>query len=285
MRDYSKFSPKFWTGDTSGVLRSLGRDAQVIGAYLFTCPMANMIGLYYLNLATLVDEVGHIDREGALKVLRSLSEGGYCHFDERSQTVFVVEMAKHQIGEALTRRDNRHKAVLKELEHYRKSPFFNAFLDRYAEAFQLQDVPPNKGLRRALQGAPEAPSKPGAGAGAGTGEGSEGGAGAEEKSGAGATHPVDNPVGNGSLPKAGPEDFSGQSSPPEDPQSRRNGSAERRTGDFEKINTDVSKLLATGVYTADKPSALAAALHLSTRQVETAIRQLRDRGRLPAEAA
>lgn len=93
------------------------------------------------------------------------------------------------------------------------------------------------------------------------------------------------PVDNGDNSGAKSSDFDGQSAPPSDPQSRRNGSAERRNGNFEAINDGVSKLLATGVYTTDKPSALAQALHVSTLQVEESIRQLRDRGRLPAVAA
>lgn len=151
MRDYSMTSPKFWTGATGKELRRLGRDHQVIGFYLFTCPSSNMIGLYYLPLPTLCHEVGHITQEGALKVLQSLSEGGFCRYDEASEHVFVVEMAAHQLGERLTRKDNRHKAVVKQLEQYRKIPFFNNFLARYTVPFDLADVVPNKG--------PPSPSK------------------------------------------------------------------------------------------------------------------------------
>jgi hypothetical protein len=285
MRDYSKFAPRYWTGETGALLRTLGRDAQVIGAYLFTCPMANMIGLYYLNLATLVDEVGHIDREGALKVLRSLSEGGYATFDERSKTVFVVEMAKHQIGESLTKRDNRHKAVLKELEQYRKSPFFNAFLERYSAAYQLEDVPRNGENLKGLARGSGAPSKPGAGTGAGTGEGSEGGAGAEAGSGAGSARAVDNFAGRVGDERGAGEDLSGKSAPPEDPQSRRNGTAERRNGGFEAINDAVEKLVTGFQIPVTEIKRLAQMAHVSPAQVEESLRQLRDRGRLPAVAA
>lgn len=156
MRDYSKASPSFWTGSTGKQLRALGRDAQVIGFYLFTAPGANMIGLYYLPLPTLCHEVGAITPEGALKVLRSLSEGGYAHYDEHSEHVWVVGMAQHQVGESLSRKDNRHKALVKLLEQYRKTPFFNDFLAKYGDVFELSAVEPNKELRRPLK----APSKP-----------------------------------------------------------------------------------------------------------------------------
>lgn len=172
MRDYSKAGPRFWTGTTGKRLRGLGRDAQVLGFYLFTCPNANMLGLYYLPLQTAAHETGiEIGRlreilswfaEAPSKPLGSPSEGVYARYDEATETVFVTEMARHQIGERLIRKDNRHRAVLKELEQHRKCPFFNDFLARYRDDFNLQDVDPMKPLPRALQ----APSKPEAGAGA-----------------------------------------------------------------------------------------------------------------------
>lgn len=81
-----------------------------------------------------------------------------------------------------------------------------------------------------------------------------------------------------------PEDLSGESSPPEDP-TPRNGSAERRNGDFESINEAVSKLLASGACRPGEYSTIAKLAHVSKLQAEIAVRQLRDRGRLPAEVA
>lgn len=174
MRDYSKVGPRFWTGETGRYLRLLGRDAQVIGFYLFTCPTANMIGLYYLPLSTLTHETGIeistaeivLERiaEAPSEPLTSPFEGVFARYDRHTETVFVTEMARHQIGERLSKKDNRHKAVTKELENYRKTPFFNDFLDRYSEPFELREVARNK----PLPSPSGAPSKPRAGSGAGT---------------------------------------------------------------------------------------------------------------------
>lgn len=185
MRDYAVASSKFWTGDTGKLLRKLGRDYQVVGFYLFTCHLSNMIGLYYLPLPILCHEVGGLDNEGALKVLRRLSEGGYAHYDEHSEHVFVPEMARHQMGDRLSKKDNRHKALVKLLEQFRKIIYFNDFLEKYRDPFELDDVVPNKPL-----GSPfEAPSKPGSG----SGSGSEAGSGTRtEGAGAGGIDP-DNP--------------------------------------------------------------------------------------------
>lgn len=100
------------------------------------------------------------------------------------------------------------------------------------------------------------------------------------REGKGSPDAVDN--SDGTEPE--PEDLSGESSPPEDP-TPRNGSAERRNGDFESINEAVSKLLASGACRPGEYSTIAKLAHVSKLQAEIAVRQLRDRGRLPAEVA
>lgn len=151
MRDYSKVIPRFWNGDTGKELRGQ-RDAQVVATYLMTCLSANMIGLYYLALPTLEHEIG-ITRQGASKALRRVSEVGFAYYDVPSEYVWVVEMARIQIGESLKPDDNRVKGIEKEAESHRKSPFFNDFLKRYSAVYHLRlDSNPPSPF--------EAPSKP-----------------------------------------------------------------------------------------------------------------------------
>lgn len=154
MRDYSKVSPRFWTGDTGRQIRELGRDAQVIAFYLFTCPSANMLGLYYLNLPTLCHETGS-PLEGALEALRSLENIGFAHYDPISEHVYLPNMAREQVGERLKDKDNRHVSVLRELESLRKTPFFNSFVERYRDAYRLHDVQLNKPLPSPSGGTPK----------------------------------------------------------------------------------------------------------------------------------
>lgn len=138
MRDYSKISPRFWTGQTGKKLRESGPDAQRVAFYLVTCPSANMIGLYYLPLPTLMHEVG-ISEKGALEALRRIADAGFASFEGVFEHVFVPEMAAHQIGEPLDIKDNRVKGVIREWLTMRKSPFFMDFHRRYAESFHLPD--------------------------------------------------------------------------------------------------------------------------------------------------
>jgi hypothetical protein len=154
-REYAKVRPRFWTGDTGKLIRKLGRDCQVIGFYLMTCPSANMLGLYYLSMPTLCHETAS-PFKGALKALRSLQEAKFAYYDLPSEIVYVPNMAREQIGDRLKRKDNRHVAVLRELETLRKTPFFTDFVIRYRDAFELQDVAIDPTYTSPF----EAPSKP-----------------------------------------------------------------------------------------------------------------------------
>lgn len=148
MREYSKFSSLFWTGETGKKLRASGRDAQLVAAYLMTCRSANWLGLYYLPLPVLCHELSLSDK-GALEALRRVSEADFAYFDAPSEHVWVPEMASHQIGDQLEPGDKRIKGIAKDLEAFRKTPYFNGFLEKYRSAFHLETVSPS-----------EAPSKP-----------------------------------------------------------------------------------------------------------------------------
>ena len=57
MRDYGIVSPRFWIGETGRKLRKLP-DAQRIAMYLLTAPMAEMTGVFYCPVATILNDVG-----------------------------------------------------------------------------------------------------------------------------------------------------------------------------------------------------------------------------------
>lgn len=157
MRDYGKVSPRFWTGPTGKQIRAAGPDATIVALYLQTAPGSTMSGLYYLPLPTLAHETG-IPIEGASKALRSLSEARFAHYDEAHEVVWVVEMARHQIGDRLDPRDKRIAGVVREVAAFAKCPLFQDFYRRYREPFHLPDPKP--------LGSPfEGPPKPRAGAG------------------------------------------------------------------------------------------------------------------------
>lgn len=154
MRDYAKVAPQFWTGPTGKKFRDMGRDVQTVAFYLITCPSANMIGLYYLPLPTLCHEIG-ISLQGASKALQSLSEAHFAYYDEHTEVVWVLEMARFQIAAELDPKDKRVIGIARELLQFKKSKFFREFYNKYQHSFCLTSQGASKILGRALEGASE----------------------------------------------------------------------------------------------------------------------------------
>lgn len=140
-QQYARVAPEFWTGDTGRQLRKIGRDAQVVALYLITGPTANPIGLYYLPIPTLCHETGLTEQE-ARKSLASLSDAAFAYYDDPSESVFVVEMARYQITDDMKLHDKRHKWIVGEAEKIRKSPHYSRWHERYKDAFSLHEASP-----------------------------------------------------------------------------------------------------------------------------------------------
>lgn len=152
MRDYSKVSPQFWIGKTGKALRKHGFEAQMVGLYLLTSPHANMLGLYYVPQTYIAHETG-LGMEGATKGLQGCIEAGFCKYDEDSEMVWVIEMARFQIADQLNPNDKQCKGVQNEYDSLPENPFLPAFFDMYAKAFCMSS-------KRDLESPLEAPSKP-----------------------------------------------------------------------------------------------------------------------------
>lgn len=167
MRDYAKVSPLFWTGNTGREIRALGQECQLAALYLMTGPGATMLGVYHMPAVLLAHAIGS-PLEGASKALRSLSEGGFCVYDEDSEWVWVREMAAWQIDDELARDDNRVKGIAKDWLALPNLPFLNEFFERYQGAFHLPKRPNAQAPTKALASPSQAPPKPGAGTGEGT---------------------------------------------------------------------------------------------------------------------
>lgn len=152
MRDYGTIAPQFWIGTTGKRLRG-DKDAQLLAAYLPTSPHASATGVYHCPVLYMAHETG-LTFEEASKALRRLIEEGFCEYDEASETVFVIKMAEHQIGEAVKPKDNRYAWLKKELEKMPKA-FKTRFLAIYGIAFNLIDQPvnpsPSEGASKTLR--------------------------------------------------------------------------------------------------------------------------------------
>lgn len=139
MRDYAKVVPKFWTGETGKAIRKRGPEGVVVAMYLMTSPHSNMVGLFYQPLLYMAHETG-LGLEGASKGLRICIEEGFCLYDEASEMVWVMEMAKFQIGERLKANDNRCVGIQKEYDALQDNPFLYDFWLRYHPDYHLRDA-------------------------------------------------------------------------------------------------------------------------------------------------
>lgn len=140
MRDYGKVAPSFWTRGTGKRLRGKP-DAQVLALYLATCPAANVIGIFYVPLATMAHETGlSPERVGAaMTLLRDLD---FAIYDDDTETVWIPTLATYQVAESLEPGDKRRIGLVRaELKRLGKHPFLRLFWERYGAAYNLGPCP------------------------------------------------------------------------------------------------------------------------------------------------
>lgn len=184
MRDYAKGSPAFWSGDLADDIRGDPR-CQAMAWYLITSPHSNMIGLYRLPSAYMIEDLGWPEAE-ILGSIQKLERYGFCSYDWAAKVVFVVEAARHEWTDEPNAKDNRVKALIKSapkiLRDLHRSPLVSKFYERYLPGWsEVIGSPPQgltKGSKQDLEALRNDGSKPlpspteqGAGAGAGKEEG------------------------------------------------------------------------------------------------------------------
>lgn len=151
MRDYGKVAPTFWTGRTGRRLRG-NVDAQLLALYLFTGPASTMSGLFQLSLPAMAHETG-LPLERVRQALEVLHQEDVAHFDEETDLVWVVNMIRFQVGEAMDPTDKRVIGLRREIAIYRGHPFVVALIERSQGAYHLPQV-----LLSPLRGASNGPS-------------------------------------------------------------------------------------------------------------------------------
>lgn len=107
--------------------------------------------------------------EGASKGLQDLIEGGFCTYDEDSETVWVHEMAKFQIGDELAPNDKQCKGIQKQYEALAQGVIRKGFFEKYRSAYHLTEASDSAAKPKPLASPLQAPTKPGTGTGTGTG--------------------------------------------------------------------------------------------------------------------
>lgn len=151
MRDYAIIKPAFWLGKTGKTFRG-DMQAQLVAIYLMTSPHSSMIGVYHCPIMYIAYETG-MTPEGASKGLRSLIDSGFCTFDRDTDTVFVVNMLRYQVGDNLSPKDNRVKAIKKAYLDLPETNQKQDFACKYWELLGIEKPAEKPSYK-------EAPSKP-----------------------------------------------------------------------------------------------------------------------------
>lgn len=139
MRKFTMIFPSFWTGRTGRDLRATGNDAQLVALYLLSCPHANYIGMYRLPVAYIAADLD-MSPTNVMQTLSRIEQTGFARYDEATETVWIVEGARHQIGKDIKAEDKRVKMIQREFESLPSDcVFLDAFYDKYAQALKLID--------------------------------------------------------------------------------------------------------------------------------------------------
>jgi hypothetical protein len=190
LRDYAQIRPRFWIQGTGRRFRG-DHEARELALYLMSAPTSNLIGLYYLPMTTIAYELGYTleQASGVMKRVCAPDQDGdhFARYDAVTEYVWVVNMAREQVGDAPSRKDKRVTGVKNELKKHAKSVFAGQFTSHYSDLFGLENTPntqaPSKPLASPFQGVtPNAatpsqgsttqaatPSISGSGSGSGTG--------------------------------------------------------------------------------------------------------------------
>lgn len=278
MRDYGRVFCALWR---SRDFRSLTEDGRALVLYLLTCAHGTMIGAFNLPALYACDDM-QWEHSRLLKTFDELSRKGFATLCSDTHWVWIRKYLDWNEPD----NPNVWKAARKLASKIPESCSWDADFQEYFEhCFDLAEAEKQAGKGAQKRNRSRTVSKQGTGTGEGSGKGE--GTGTVEGTGTGGAldpNPVDNSTGGGEERRAG-EDFGGENSPPEEPSRRRGAAAERRNGDFEGINDAVSKLLAAGVCKPHEYREIGRHAHISALQAEIAVRQLRDRGRLPQASA
>ena len=104
---------------------------------MITSPHSNMIGLYYLPVPYIAQEVG-IPSERCSDTVRTLSEARFCSYDWDSEVVWVREMARWQIGVDLDQKSNQAKGAANQYEAAPDNAYLGEFFEKYADHYHLK---------------------------------------------------------------------------------------------------------------------------------------------------
>ena len=158
MQTYVKLYSQFWTGNTGRALKKLGPSVQVIAFYLINNPHTTMTGICYLPFAYIVQDTG-LQLNEVKTSIEHLCQLDFCCYDERQEFVWVINMARFQVGDQLKPKDKRVTCIKKLYQSLPQLNFLEKFYQQYHQRYYLDALPQvdnaSKVARRSLEGPPK----------------------------------------------------------------------------------------------------------------------------------
>lgn len=145
VRDFVKLSSGFWRCPAGRLLKKQGMPAQLMALYLTSSPHANYIGVYHLPIDYIASDTG-MSEAAVREALSCVEKAGFASYDPESETVYIYNAAREQIGESLKPNDKRVPFVQKEFDALPLDcPHIERFYTQYADAYHLSRRPSQEG--------------------------------------------------------------------------------------------------------------------------------------------
>lgn len=136
-KPFSKLYSDFWINYYNSEVVGLGVEAQLMALYLQGNSHRSMLGVYYLPLLYIASDL-KLPVKKVRTALEKLCKINYCTYDEKTQYVWVHDLAFEQIGEKVDERDNRIKALHDIWESLpSKLEFLEEIYQKYSAAFHF----------------------------------------------------------------------------------------------------------------------------------------------------
>ena len=131
--NYAKIKPNIWRKQ----LKGFSCEAKLLGMYLMTNDMQQMLGIYFIPVVNMSIGTG-LGSEQTETALNELANKDFCHYDEETMFIWVTDMARTQVADNPNAK--QLKGVANELTRLcfdEECVFVKPFLERYSDTFQL----------------------------------------------------------------------------------------------------------------------------------------------------
>lgn len=133
---YANIQDTIFTGSTGRELRRHPAEVREVQFWLVAGPGRDPFGIFICEPDMIAPQLGRPVKK-IRDSLEVLIDVGFCHWDEQTQYVWVVEMAHHQFLSPLKATDYRCATAQKWYRGLLRNPFLGLWFDRYVDDFHL----------------------------------------------------------------------------------------------------------------------------------------------------